>query len=334
MPFASGNPSESLPRPRGVLQILKAYFASNRIGDLLVLQGRLAPAQLEQALILSRVRGHRLGQVLVDERLIRQHELYALLGKQWGIRTLTWGVAMFVSIGTLAPRTARADDRATSYSNSQTFSYAQAARLAIPDGISGTGKTMRYYPALFGSGEKRSGDLSAFTKWTSMFARYNAQLEMKSARATLVSWREKIADARGGSVAELARGIDEMINRVEYIEDKDNWGKSDYWATPFEFFKHGGDCEDYAIAKYMSLKGLGVPEDRMRIAIVHDLVKGIPHAILIVYTEEGPMVLDNQSKTTKMAEDVTRYKPIFSINAKSWWLHTKGANVQVASASR
>jgi predicted transglutaminase-like cysteine proteinase len=59
----------------------------------------------------------------------------------------------------------------------------------------------------------------------------------------------------------------------------------------------------------------------MRLAIVHDKIKNIPHAILIVYTDNGPMVLDNQIKTTKQASRVTRYKPIYSINSSGWWRH-------------
>lgn len=320
-------------RPRGVLQIMKAYFSSSRIGDLLVLKGRLEPEQLEHALMLARARGQRIGRVLVEERLIRQHELYALLGKQWGVRSLAWGVAMFMSIGSVAPRQVRADEgRSNYYTTNETYAYASGARLAMPE----TGNIhapIHSYPALFGSEEKRSDDLTAFVKWTSMFNRYNAQLEMNSTRATLASWKKQITTTQSESIADLARGIDVLMNQVSYVDDRANWGKSDYWETPFEFLKYGGDCEDFAIAKYMSLKALGVSEDRLRIAIVHDLIKNIPHAVLVVYTEEGPLVLDNQSKTTQTAADISRYKPIFSINAKSWWLHTKGADVQVASAA-
>jgi predicted transglutaminase-like cysteine proteinase len=75
----------------------------------------------------------------------------------------------------------------------------------------------------------------------------------------------------------------------------------------------------------------------MRIAIVKDLQKGVPHAILIVYTENGPMVLDNQIKKMTEADDIEHYKPIFSINRTAWWLHNDNRNsnpTQIASASR
>ncbi len=322
--------------PRGVLQLLKAYFTTNRIGDLLVLKGRLSPVQLEHALVLSRARGQRLGRILVDERILRPHELYALLGTQWSVRTLAWGVAMLMSVGVTTPRTARADDdRVQQYSMTETYAYNSAARVPSSTLMPRFDFAFRTIHApLFGSDERRSDDLSAFVKWTSMFERYNAQLEMNSTRATLVAWKNQITMTAPDTVADLARGIDHIINQIDYVDDRENWGRSDYWATPFEFLSRGGDCEDFAIAKYMSLKALGVPEDQLRIAIVHDLVRNQPHAILIVYSNEGPLVLDNQSQVTHHADEITRYKPIFSINAKSWWLHTGGARVEVASAAR
>lgn len=326
------HPMNAFARPRGVLQILKAYFSTNRIGDLLLLQGKITPEQLSYALATARTSNRRIGQVLVDERLIRRHELYATLGKQWGVRSLAWGVAMFMSVGSFAPRTARADEqRGSSYSSTQTLSMSSSIRMPTTEREI---KPLRSYPALFGSGEKRSNDLSAFTKWTAMFSRYNSQMEMGGNKAILASWKRDISEYSGASLETLAKDVDHMVNEVEYIEDRDNYGRSDYWATPIEFFRRGGDCEDYAIAKYMSLKALGVPEERLRIAIVQDLVKNIPHAILVVYTDDGAMVLDNQSKTTRWAEDISRYKPIFSINSNGWWLHTRGGNVQVASAAR
>ena len=100
-----------------------------------------------------------------------------------------------------------------------------------------------------------------------------------------------------------------------------------------EFFKRGaGDCEDFAIAKYMMLRAYGVPEERLRLAIVNDTKKGIHHAILIVYTDRGPIFLDNQIKDTLYTASSNRYVPIFSINGSSWWLHEKPSATQVASA--
>jgi predicted transglutaminase-like cysteine proteinase len=127
-----------------------------------------------------------------------------------------------------------------------------------------------------------------------------------------------------------------MMNKKRYVTDSANYGKSDYWATPIEFFQKGGDCEDFAIAKYTALRALGVPDNRMRIAIVQDQQKNVAHAILIVYTDQGAMILDNQLHAAVKAEKVSHYKPIFSINQNAWWLHTapKSNVTRVASAAQ
>lgn len=309
----------------GILRLLKAYLSHNRLGDLLVLQGRLAPDTLRHILKLAKDRNQRIGQVLVDEGIIRRHELYATLGTQMGVRTCAYMAALIISIGSFSPRIARADDSSLSRTGYTTIAYAPQA---VQDGIQFKAERLNHYPALFGSAEQQSNDLSAFTKWTSMFERYGAK-QHGDPQLIKVS-----TETQPASIADLARSIDAKMNNIPYVDDQQNWGKSDFWATPDEFLTKGGDCEDFAIAKYMALKSAGVDDDHMRIAIVHDTVKGIPHAILIVYAEEGPLVLDNQSKVTQRADEITRYKPIFSINQTAWWLHTQGADVQVASAAR
>jgi predicted transglutaminase-like cysteine proteinase len=122
---------------------------------------------------------------------------------------------------------------------------------------------------------------------------------------------------------EQVAGINNWINKVPYVSDTTNYGSDDYWATPDEFIAHGGDCEDYAIAKYASLRALGVPADQMHIAIVHNasMPKDTGHAILIVHEDKGDVVLDNYG-TVKAADSVKQYTPIMSINGSNWWENT------------
>ena len=170
-----------------------------------------------------------------------------------------------------------------------------------------------------------------------MFDRFNASLNSGGANGEINKFRQDLQALKGMPMNKMVTRVNDMMNAKRYVTDKANYGKTDYWATPVEFFKKGGDCEDFAIAKYTALRALGVPENRLRIAIVQDLKKNIPHAVLIVYTDQGPMLLDNQIKTAMKADRVSHYKPIFSINQNAWWLHTapKGGNVtRVASSSR
>jgi predicted transglutaminase-like cysteine proteinase len=167
------------------------------------------------------------------------------------------------------------------------------------------------YPKLFGASEIASNDISAFTKWTEILGKID-KVAFKS---------DKTEAFRNLSLDAKITAVNSYVNNFKYIEDKDNYGKTDYWATPNEFFLRGGDCEDFAIAKYSLLKELGVPENRMRLAIVQDKIKNVPHAVLIVYSDNGGVLLDNQIKSAKKVASVTRYKPIYSINAENWWRH-------------
>jgi len=111
------------------------------------------------------------------------------------------------------------------------------------------------------------------------------------------------------------------MNKRRYVVDPVNWGMRDYWSTPRQFFAKFGDCEDYAIAKYLTLKQLGVPVTIMRIVVLQDLNLRTTHAILAVYTGDGIIILDNQIEQTVQASVISHYMPIFSINEEAWWLH-------------
>jgi predicted transglutaminase-like cysteine proteinase len=86
--------------------------------------------------------------------------------------------------------------------------------------------------------------------------------------------------------------------------------------------KRGGDCDDYSIAKYISLKRLGVPESNMRIIILQDNnLGGIMHAVLEVKVGGKPYLLDNQAKAVTAEEDIFHYRPIYAINRTAWWTY-------------
>ncbi len=191
---------------------------------------------------------------------------------------------------------------------------------------------LKYYPALFGSTERRSTNLKPFTKWSGMFESFDTAMRDAGNQDAMAAWREDLEPYRDLPLKTMAQKVNELVNKQRYIVDSKNWGKTDYWANPVEFFERGGDCEDFAIAKYTSLRALGVPEERLRLAIVHDNEKNIPHAVLIVYTDEGAVVLDNQNKKVQPSSKVSRYRPIFSINRQAWWLHTQPKPTVLASA--
>lgn len=289
----------------------------------MVQKGLINPDELKLALRQQKQEGKPLGTVLLQLNMLSKTDLYGTLAQQWSIRCLAASATLVIGLSSfgLTAKNARAGNMKDVPAQLSLTSQANTAFTSIST-----------YPALYGTNEKRSRNIKPFTKWTSMFARLDVAIQQSSNEPVIQNWKNEIAGYQGMPLDEMAERVNSYINKTSYITDSRNWGQTDYWATPVEFFKRGGDCEDYAIAKYMSLRALGVPEERLRIAIVQDLQKNIPHAVLIVYTDKGTMVLDNQTQKPLWAGSmVNRYKPIFSINQQAWWLHSKPESTVVAS---
>ncbi len=286
-------------------------FRSTRLGDILLASGVISQPQLDKALDIQKTTKDPLGKILIREGALTAVQLYRKLAEQWCLKASMAGMTLMMQ--TMTPVMARADDGGV------TAQFKLAAAMS-PAAVKPSKQSIAY-PELFGTTEIRSNDISAFKKWTAVMKKFEDQMVTQSSSPRVQVWKTEIQSLKKLSVRDQVAGVNEYINSVRYIEDNRNYGKSDYWATPIEFFSKGGDCEDFAIAKFASLRALGFSADQMRIAIVQDKIKNIPHAILIVYTEDGTFVLDNQDKRARYAQDVNRYKPIFSINSTNWWLH-------------
>ena len=180
---------------------------------------------------------------------------------------------------------------------------------------------------LFSYGETRSENLAPFTKWSDMLTRHPEHLKAMHAQCendtqcAIRKWEETIANASQMHPTEQLQNINRFINEHPYVIDSINWGQEDYWETPHEFFSRNGDCEDYAIAKYKTLKMLGFDEKKMRIVILNDLNLGVIHAVLVVEREGKRLILDNQIEEVLRDEEILHYKPVYSINEHSWWRH-------------
>lgn len=303
---------------KGVLSRIISTLHRNKLGELLVIRGVISPEQLREALGLQRSLNLPLGQVLVEQQIVSKNQLRMTLGRQFALRCTATAILGFVTLAGFAQKKARAELPDT------------PAKLALS--VTDHFTEVSYHPGLFGTNEERSTNLKPFTKWTGMFDRFERDLQRTSTKETLKDWTASLSQYKGLPLKAMADKVNRQLNQVKYISDSKNWGKSDYWSTPAEFINRGGDCEDYAISKYTALRTLGVPEDRMRVAIVHDNVKNVPHAVLVVYTDEGTVILDNQNKGLVDGDKLQRYRPIFSINRTAWWLHTAPSKTILASA--
>lgn len=110
--------------------------------------------------------------------------------------------------------------------------------------------------------------------------------------------------------------------RIRYVEDRELYGKSDYWASASETLRRGaGDCEDIAIAKLQLLAAMGVPRDAMYLTIARDLARAADHAVLVIKLDNRNWLLDNATDQVLDASESYDYRPIMSFSGDQRWLH-------------
>lgn len=193
-------------------------------------------------------------------------------------------------------------------------------------------------PSFFNTVEVRSKNLAPFKKWRAALARYSEESKAKAPFTcapgnqmdicSYDEWTDFLTTLKDKAPLVQLNEINTRINKASYVNDQANWGQKDYWATPAEFMSRFGDCEDYAILKYLSLRRLGWKENSLRVVAVKDLNLKVGHAVLIVFFEHPntgqiiPLLLDNQIKKIVPANKVRHYQPVFSLNKFFWWRHT------------
>ena len=152
-------------------------------------------------------------------------------------------------------------------------------------------------------------------------------------------WRLMLESARVLSETDQLKAVNDFFNRrLRYASDQAVWGVNEYWATPLEFLGRGqGDCEDFAIAKYISLLLLGLPPERLRLIYVRARFGGVnspnseAHMVMGYYAEPGgePLILDSLVGTIRAASTRTDLTPVFSFNTQGLWV--PGAQAPAAS---
>lgn len=166
-----------------------------------------------------------------------------------------------------------------------------------------------------------STDLSLMPKWLGVLRRYVGEHVACAQPICGAGWDRLIAHATAmAPLAQLAE-VNAVLNAVPYVGDPENWGREDYWATPGEFLARGGDCEDYAIAKYLALRSLGVPAAAMRIVVVRDEAARATHAVLVVERAGQVLVLDNNAAGLVPATAIVGYAPLYAVNEEGFWLY-------------
>ena len=158
--------------------------------------------------------------------------------------------------------------------------------------------------------------------------------------ALLDRWRQSNAAARDLREAEKLQRINDFINRhIAFENDVDIWRQSDYWATPLETIGLGqGDCEDFAIIKYVSLRMAGVSGGKLRLiyakarldAPAGPIVQA--HMVLAYYPTPyaEPLILANLDGTIRPASRRPDLRPVFSFNSDGIFAGVSGGNATTA----
>jgi len=142
------------------------------------------------------------------------------------------------------------------------------------------------------------------------------------ARRRLLDWQNLIQNEGGNNLEKLEK-VNRFMNKIPFISDAIHWHKDDYWATPVEFLaSEGGDCEDFAIAKYFTLIKLGIAENQLTLTYVKAMRLNQAHMVLTYYPAPGkePLVLDNLIETIEPSSKRTDLLPVYSFNGTGLWL--------------
>lgn len=155
----------------------------------------------------------------------------------------------------------------------------------------------------------------------------------------VLGWQTLIEGAKGLPEKEKLKRVNDFFNQqIEFVDDDYLWGVVDYWATPLEALAKGaGDCEDYSIAKYFTLRELGVSDKKLRITYVKAIELNQAHMVLTYFDtpRSVPVVLDNLIPSIKLATKRRDLLPVYSFNGSGLWLvKSRGAGKRIGGSSR
>lgn len=166
----------------------------------------------------------------------------------------------------------------------------------------------------------------ADTTQSALYTKMEAQYGQQGANLFL-QWSDLLPIAQSEPDNQKLVMVNDFFNQsIAFNSDQNIWGKSDYWATPVETMgRQTGDCEDFSIAKYITLIKLGIPSSKLRLVYVKaDVGLAVPqaHMVLAFYPTPAsePIILDNLNRDIRPASKRTDLMPVFSFNSDGLWV--------------
>jgi len=154
------------------------------------------------------------------------------------------------------------------------------------------------------------------------------KITIPEAQARIRRWQTFIRRNRHAPETVKLTLVNAFFNKLRFVSDESLWRQSDYWATPLQLLAAGGgDCEDFAIAKYFTLRAMGVADDHLRITYVwnHDTPSGRPEPHMVL-TVASP--LDGAPLVAQRKE----LEPVYALNSHQLWLVGDGAKTLAAGS--
>ncbi len=157
------------------------------------------------------------------------------------------------------------------------------------------------------------------------------------------AWQSLITSNKASGDADRLKRTNDFFNRnIVFGDDTAVWTQEDYWATPLETLGKGlGDCEDFVIAKYFTLKEMGVESNKLRLIYVRaktgssDSTALQAHMVLAYYAkpESEPLVLDNLIGDIRPASRRPDLVPVFSFNSEGIFTGVSGKDATPAAGT-
>jgi predicted transglutaminase-like cysteine proteinase len=177
----------------------------------------------------------------------------------------------------------------------------------------------RQPPPLFGmETEPVAGELAA--KWRAVEADIESEQQVLArcrAQEACPVVARNLLDIVAEGAGRTGRARVGLINRAVDLaitpsSDEAQWGVADHWSPPFETLQsHRGDCEDYAIVKYVALLLAGLSQDDVKIVILRNLLPNEDHAAVAARVDGQWLILDNRRlalvRDTKMVGSIPEF---------------------------
>lgn len=173
-----------------------------------------------------------------------------------------------------------------------------------------------------------------FVLWTLLFAPLSmaniARPSVADAPRSVETIQSVLAALEARDELDFVRQTHVLFSLFNYLDDEATHGTSDYWTTLEEFLRQGGgDCEDFALAKFQVLVQGGVASNRLRLAYTVDPKTLVKHMVLLYVPGQldQALVLDSNHPNNLIPLDSYNQDVAFSFNAKELTIHRKSGPV-------